>query len=122
MLCRKQCTAVVFSELTHDLMSSHVALTEKRTRDGAVPVDIRLTVALRKFAGGSYVNIAVLLGISKESVFNIMWQVVDDINNTPEVGPFFFPQTADECTRQAERWKVCTTCSRLYGSILFEVQ
>ena len=80
MLFRQQCTAVVFSELTHGLMSSHVALTEKHTRDGAVPVEIRLAVALRMFAGGSYVGIAVLFGISKESVFNIMWQVVDAIN------------------------------------------
>ena len=113
MLCRQQCTAVVFSELTHGLASSHIALTEKRTRDGAVPVEIRLAVALRMFAGGSEIDIAVVLfGISKESVFNIMWQVVDGIINTPEVGPFFFPQTVDECTRQAERWKVCTTCSR----------
>ena len=112
MLCRQQCTAVVFSELTHGLMFSHVALTEKRTCDGAVPMEIRLAVALRMSAGGSYVDIAVLFGISKDSMFSIMWQVVDGINNTPEVGAFFFPQTVDECTRQAERWKVCTTCSR----------
>ena len=31
------------------------------------------------------------------TVFAIMWKVVDAINNTPEVGPFFFPQTDEEC-------------------------
>lgn len=80
--------------------------TGKRTRDGAVPVEIRLAVALRMLAGASYIDLALLFGISKETVFHILWQVVDAINNTPEVGPFFFPQTVDECTRQAALWEV----------------
>lgn len=97
----------------------YVAHTELRTRDGAVPVKIRLAVALRMFAGGSYVDIAILFGIAKESVFNIMWQVVDAINNTREVGRFFFPQEVGECTRQAERWKVCTYLQPRLGYHIF---
>ena len=58
------------------------------------------------FAGASYIDVALLFGIAKESVFHIMWQVVDAINNTPTVGPFFFPQTREECTRQAKEWEV----------------
>lgn len=69
-------------------------------------MDIRLAVALRMFAGASYIDVAVLFGISKESVFHIMWQVVDAINNTPTVGPFFFPHTREECARQAKEWEV----------------
>ena len=67
---------------------------------------IRLAVALRMFAGASYIDVALLFGIAKESVFHITWQVVDAINNTPTVGPFFFPQTREECTRQAKEWEV----------------
>lgn len=67
---------------------------------------IRLAIALRMFAGGSYIDVCLLFGVSKESVFNIMWEVVDAINNTPAVGPFFFPQTVEECARQAKDWEV----------------
>ena len=48
-------------------------------------------------AGGSYLDIAQRFGISQSTVFTIMGKVVDAINNTPEVGPFFFPQTDEEC-------------------------
>lgn len=71
-----------------------------------MPVKIRLAVALRMLAGASYLDIALLFGISKEAVFLILWEVVDAINNTPEVGSFFFPQTVGACTRQAKIWEV----------------
>ncbi|CAB1109577.1 unnamed protein product [Ectocarpus sp. CCAP 1310/34] len=48
-------------------------------------------------AGASYLDVVVLFGESKETVFSILWQVVDAINSTAEVGPFFFPQSEDEC-------------------------
>ena len=67
---------------------------------------IRLAVASRMFAGASYIDVALLFGIAKESVFHIMWQVVDAINNTPTVGPFFILQIREECTRQAKEWEV----------------
>jgi len=69
-------------------------------------------VALRLLAGASYLDVALLFGISRESVFKILWGVVDAINNTPAVGPFFFPQTVEECTRQAKEWevRVCVVC------------
>ncbi|CAB1112370.1 unnamed protein product [Ectocarpus sp. CCAP 1310/34] len=57
-------------------------------------------------AGASYLDVAVLFGVSKETVFSILWQVVDAINSAAEVGPFFFPQSEDECTRQAAEWEV----------------
>lgn len=82
-------------------------VARKRTRNGAVPKKIRLAVALRILAGASYLDVAVLFGIPKETVFHVLWEVVDAINNTPEVGPFFFPQTVEECARQAKEWEVC---------------
>ena len=72
-----------------------------------MPVKIRVAVALRMLAGASYIDVAVLFGIAKETVFHVLWQVVDAINSTPAVGPFFFPQTVDDCTRQAQLWEVC---------------
>ena len=72
---------------------------------------IRLAVALRMFTGASYIDVALLFGIAKESVFHIMWQVVDAINNTPTVGPFFFPRQGRSAPgkRRSGRWvHVCS--------------
>ena len=78
----------------------------KRLASGAVPVKIRLAIALRMLAGASYLDVAVFFGVAKETVFHILWQVIDAINNTPEVGSFYFPQTVDTCARQAKEWEV----------------
>ena len=65
-------------------------------KHGAIEVVIRLAIGLLMLAGGSYLDIALRFGISQSTVFTIMGKVVDAINNTPEVGPFFFPQTDEE--------------------------
>lgn len=57
-------------------------------------------------AGGSYLDVAGRFGVSTTSVYKILWEVVDAINNCPEVGPFFFPQTVPECRRVAAKFKV----------------
>lgn len=44
-------------------------------------------------------------GDSHSSVYT-MWEIVDAVNNTPEAGPFFFPQTVAEGRRLAARFKV----------------
>ena len=50
-----------------------------------MPVKIRVAVALRRLAGASYIDVAVLFGIAKETVFHVLWQVVDVINSTPKI-------------------------------------
>ncbi|CAN0429722.1 unnamed protein product [Pylaiella littoralis] len=50
-------------------------------------------------AGGSYIDIALLFGVAIPIVFLIMWQVIDAINKTPAVGPFYFQQTEEECAQ-----------------------
>ena len=55
---------------------------------------IHLAIGLRTLAGGSYLDVAARFGVSHSSAYTIMWAVVDAINNTPEVGPFFFPRDA----------------------------
>lgn len=49
---------------------------------------------------------AVLFGIALPTTYVILWEVIDAINNTPEIGPFSFPQTESECGKHAARWKV----------------
>ncbi|CAB1110331.1 unnamed protein product [Ectocarpus sp. CCAP 1310/34] len=89
----------------------------KRYQGGAVPTKIRLAIGLRMMAGASYLDVAVLFGVSKETVFSILWQVVDAINSTAEVGPFFFPQSEDECTRQAAEWEEKSTGGAFQGVV-----
>lgn len=81
--------------------------TGVRTPNGAVCVKTRLAVALRILAGGSYLDASAMFGIAPNTVYHILWEVVDAINATPEVGPFFFPQTVSECEQHAARFKVC---------------
>ena len=39
-----------------------------------IPVKIRLAIGLRMMAGASYMDLAVLFGVSKETVFKVFWQ------------------------------------------------
>lgn len=73
-------------------------------------MEIRLAIGLRMLAGGSYLDVAPRFGVSRSMVYTILWEVVDAINNTPEVGPFFFPQTVADCRKFAAQFKVrCNT-------------
>lgn len=69
-------------------------------------MEIRLAIGLRMLAGGSYLDVAARFGVSHPTVYTIMWEVIDAINNTPEVGPFFFPQTQAHCRTFAARFEV----------------
>lgn len=78
-----------------------------RTNNGVISVHLRVAIAIRMLAGGNYMDLAVLFGVGIPTVFSILWQVVDAINKTPAVGPFYFPQTEEQCARAARGWKVC---------------
>lgn len=80
--------------------------TALRTASGAISVQIRLAVALRILAGASYLDVAVMFGLGMPTVYRILWQVIDAINDCPEVGPFLFPQDEASCLRHAEKFKV----------------
>lgn len=77
-----------------------------RESDGdRLPVEIRLAVALRMFAGASSLDLSFLYCIAKEAaVCAIMWEVADAISNTPTAGSFLSPQMRKECARQAKVW------------------
>ena len=60
------------------------AKTEQHTRNmfGAASIDVRhkLAAALRWFAGGSYLDIRLCHGMSKEMMYKCVWETVDAIN------------------------------------------
>lgn len=78
-----------------------------RTTNGVVPVEIRAAVALRILVGGSYLVVAVLFGLGVRTVFTILWQVRDVINDTPAVGAFFSPSDYASGLEHAKQFKVC---------------
>ncbi|CAB1114526.1 unnamed protein product [Ectocarpus sp. CCAP 1310/34] len=46
-----------------------------------------------------------MFGLSVAVTYQILWEVVDAINNTPAVGAFDFPLTEEGCMRNANRFK-----------------
>ncbi len=63
--------------------------SKKKHRNGAkngiIPSTIRLSVALRYFAGGSPYDIAIAHDISHTEVFESVWKVVDGVNKCQEL-------------------------------------
>lgn len=85
---------------------SRVVFSELRTIYGVISVQIRLAMALRVLAGASYLDTGVMFGVALPTVYQNLWVVIDAINRTPEVGPFFFPRTEFDLRGHAARFKV----------------
>ncbi|CAN0022182.1 unnamed protein product, partial [Pylaiella littoralis] len=96
-------------ELLRPSLERNAHMTCVRTKSGVISVHIRVAVAIRMLAGGSYIDIALLFGVAIPIVLLIMWQVIDAINKTPAVGPFYFQQTEEECAQAAGKWKGLST-------------
>lgn len=47
-----------------------------------------------------------LFGLALPTVYLTLWMVIDAINSTKEVGPFFFPLNEFDCKGHAARFKV----------------
>ena len=58
-------------------------------RNGLIPSSIRLSCAIRYFAGGSPYDIAIAHGISIRSVYISVWRTVDAVNNTEALDIIF---------------------------------
>lgn len=97
---------LVFTCLPHDCFSVHNVTTALRSKNGAISVEIRLAVALRVLAGGSYMDAGVIYGIGFNTVYACLWNVIDGINRTKTVGQFRFPQKESDCKIAAEKWQV----------------
>jgi DDE superfamily endonuclease len=59
-------------------------------KNGLISNEIRLSAAIRYFAGGRPEDIAISHGISHSEVFYSCWKVVDAVNNCPELA-FSYP-------------------------------
>jgi hypothetical protein len=47
--------------------------------NGKIPIELKLSAALRWFGGGSYLDILISHGLSKAEVYNCAWDVVEAI-------------------------------------------
>jgi len=63
--------------------------------NGTIPSSIRLSCALRYFAGGDALDLAVVHGISHSEVLKSVWLVIDAIHHTPDLD-ICFPRCHDE--------------------------
>lgn len=63
-------------------------------------------MAIRISAGATYLDIGDRFDIGTNTLYTIMWEVIDAINNNGEVGAFYFPHTASDCERVAADFKV----------------
>jgi hypothetical protein len=65
------------------------ASSKKKHRNGAtngiIPSTVRLSIALRYFAGGSSYDIALTHGVSHTEVYVSIWRVVDAVNKCSEL-------------------------------------
>jgi hypothetical protein len=59
-------------------------------KNGLIPTEIRLSAAIRYFAGGRPEDIAISHGIAHSEVFYSVWKVVDAVNRCDELS-FSFP-------------------------------
>jgi DDE superfamily endonuclease len=80
----------------HDLLKPHMGSRrcdfrkrKKKHRNGGVngliATEVRLSAAIRYFAGGRPEDIAICHGIGHSEVFNSCWRVVDAVNKCPEL-------------------------------------
>jgi hypothetical protein len=67
----------------------------KGAKNGLIPTDIRLSAAIRYFAGGRPEDIAISHGIAHSEVFYSCWKVVDAVNKCPELA-FGYPESHEK--------------------------
>lgn len=88
-------------ELTKDRIGNpeRVAVGSTKThrngaRNGLITSSIRLSAAIRYFAGGRPDDIALVHGISHTEVYNSVWKVVDAVNSCPKLD-IVYPEDAE---------------------------
>ena len=64
-------------------------------RGGPIIPELCMYCTIRYLAGGSYLDICDVAGISKSSFYRIVWKTMKIINSTPSLD-IIFPQTAAE--------------------------
>jgi hypothetical protein len=84
-------------------------------RGGSVSPSICLFCTIRYLAGGSYLDISSLTGISITAFYTIIWRTIDAIVNckNPILNNMIFPQTDNECKKAAAGFQSISS----YGAI-----
>ena len=80
------------------------ARLKKTAKSGLIPFEIRVSAALRHFAGVRPEDICLAHGISHTEVFNSVWIVVDAVNSCKELA-FSHPSSHEEQQQIAEGFK-----------------
>ena len=75
-------------------------------RNGIIDPPVRLSMAIRYFAGGSPVDIAIVHGVSPSEVYRAVWEVVDAVNACKTL-QFEFP------SKHAEQMQLASDFERL---------
>jgi DDE superfamily endonuclease len=79
-------------------------MSMKRTApNGLIPTSIRLSIALRYFAGGDPLDIALVHGMSHSEIFTSVWMIVDAIHQTRKLD-IIFPKSHEEQRRLAREF------------------
>jgi hypothetical protein len=95
----------MFKELVRMLTPLIMVGRKKKGPNGFIPPSIRVSAALRYFAGGSPYDIALTHGISHSAVFVSVWAVVDAINAHPKL-QIDYPRCHTKQRKIAEGFKL----------------
>jgi hypothetical protein len=74
------------------------------TPNGVIETPVKISIALRYFAGGSPLDIALVHGISYLEVMKIVWHMVEVINRVPELA-IVFPESHEAQLQVADGFK-----------------
>ena len=98
-------------------LSPHKAELSRRLY-GCDPVDPRhkLAAAIRWFAGGSYLDIRLVHGMSKNTLYKCVWEAVDAINSSPQLS-LKFPWDDEKELEKLERGFASLSKGKVRGCI-----
>jgi len=93
----QQSFALLLSYIRKDLEANE---TMASLRGGVILPEIRLYCTLRWLAGGSYSDIYLMVGISRSSLYRVVWKTIQAINACEEL-KIKLPKTHEECAKAA---------------------
>lgn len=102
------------------LISCDLAVDETMSRRGSpsgpVTPELQLSMTLRFLAGGSYMDIAVLHGVHRSTLFMCVWRVIDAIEMVPEFNLRFPIDDTARLTELANDFQ-CQRGNPLWGCV-----
>eukprot|EP00904_Undaria_pinnatifida_P012574 jgi/Undpi1/8447/HiC_scaffold_25.g10914.m1 len=93
-------------EILRPVIEADEKYARLRTKSGVISVETRVAIALRFCAGGSYLDLQDVHGVSKTSCYSCFHQVVDAIIEcSSKIGPMKFPTTGEELKKLAAEFE-----------------